>query len=83
VRLHLREAVYEDDEIIVEDIFEEVEGQDPNVLRTLYIKENPRVIQGQIPLVYRNSKSSELKQNQITLSVLKEKKKQKVISFDR
>ena len=43
----------------------------------------PKQIQSEVPLIYRNSKSAELTQAMKTSSVLKPKKKQKEVIFDR
>ena len=81
--LHLKEAVYEDEKIVVEDSVLEVAGQEPTILRQLVFRANPMLPQARIPLIYRSSKSSDLTPSMQTVSALKPKKRQKVVAFDR
>jgi hypothetical protein len=57
-KIHVRETVYEDSEIIIEDYAEDQEGGETVVLRQVIFPENPKVVQSEIPLIYKNTKSS-------------------------
>lgn len=55
----MRETVYEDDQIYIEDYIESAPGaEELIVLRQVFFSENPTVIQSEVPLVYRNPKTS-------------------------
>jgi len=82
--IHQREVVFENAKLIIEDYRQQ---DDPNgeaqVLRQMIFPDKPTQIQSEVPLVYRNSKSSDLLLHMKTQSALMPKKKQKEVIFDR
>ena len=74
--IHLREVVFENNQLIIEDYAEQGEAdQEPVILRQMIFTSKPQMIQSEIPLVYRNSKSTDLQPHMKTASALKPKKK--------
>jgi hypothetical protein len=76
--------VYEDSDIIIEDYAEDQEGETV-VLRQVIFPENPKVVQSEIPLIYRNTKNSKtaVSDDMKATSVLCPAKKQREVVFDR
>ena len=74
--IHQREVIFENERIIIEDYKQQ---DDPNeeakVLRQMIFPDKPTQIQSEVPLMYRNSKSSELQAHHKTQSALMPKKK--------
>ena len=59
--IHLREVVFENKNIIVEDFVQKDSADaEEQVLRQMIFTSKPQQIQSEVPLIYRNSKSSEL-----------------------
>jgi len=59
--IHLREVVYENASLIIEDFVQQGEdSEEPQVLRQMIFTDKPTQIQSEVPLVYRNAKSAEL-----------------------
>ena len=58
--IHLRETVYEDDKLLIEDFVEELEGDEQIVYRQMVFHDMPSHIQSQLKLTYRNDKSKDL-----------------------
>lgn len=58
-QLHVRETLFEDKQFIVEDYVDSLPGDEELVvLRQVSFFNNPTVIQSEIPLIYRNTKTS-------------------------
>lgn len=82
--IHQRDVVFENNKVIVEDYKQQNDPeQEPQVLRQLIFPDLPTQIQSEIPLMYRNSKNTEIPANLMTQSALMPKKKQKEVIFDR
>ena len=81
--IHLREVVYESEQLIIEDFVQAGEDEEPQVLRQMIFPSKPTQIQSEIPLIYRNSKSQALQDHMKTQSALRPKKSKKEVIFDR
>ena len=59
--IHLREIVFENSSIIVQDhAQQEEDGEEPVILRQMVFQSRPRHVQSEVPLMYRNAKSQGL-----------------------
>lgn len=85
-QLHVREIVYEDSKLYIEDYIESAaDAEELIVLRQVFFAENPTVVQSEVPLVYRNLKTSKAvtTEEMKATSVLCPIKAKRQVIFDR
>ena len=86
--LHVREMIFQCDQFVIEDQIDSErknENGEPMVTRQLRFAEHKKVCQSEVPIIYKNTKTSKqpISEHMQTESELLPPKKQRAVIYDR